>query len=88
MKLSQEHNGKFDDMVYLPYALWLRGKGRFDEALGAFLKAERRDLSRAMTEQLMCVQRLLVLFCHSLACRLIVRTKYADFVIETARTEP
>lgn len=53
VKLSEEHGGKFDDSVFLPYAMWLRDRGRFDEALEAFRKAGRRDLSGAMTEQLM-----------------------------------
>lgn len=53
VKLSEEHGGKFDDSVFLPYAMWLRDKGRFDEALEAFRKAGRRDLSGAMTSQLM-----------------------------------
>lgn len=53
VKLSEEHGGKFDDSVFLPYALWLRDKGRFDEALEAFQRAGRRDLSGAMTSQLM-----------------------------------
>ncbi|CAM9714504.1 unnamed protein product [Scytosiphon promiscuus] len=52
VKLSEEHDGKFDDCVFLPYALWLRDKGSFDEALEAFRKAGRRDLSGAMTAQL------------------------------------
>ncbi|CAM9146601.1 unnamed protein product, partial [Hapterophycus canaliculatus] len=52
VKLSEEHGGKFDDSVFLPYALWLRDKGSFDEALEAFRKAGRRDLSGAMTAQL------------------------------------
>lgn len=55
VKLSADHGGKFDDSVFLPYALWLRDKGSFDEALEAFRKAGRRDLSGAMTAQLMYV---------------------------------
>lgn len=53
VKLSEDHGGKFDDSVFLPYALWLRDKGRYDEALEAFRRAGRRDLSGAMTSQLM-----------------------------------
>eukprot|EP00903_Cladosiphon_okamuranus_P013353 g12445.t1 len=52
VKLSEDLGGKFDDSVFLPYALWLRDKGRFDEALEAFRRAGRRDLSGAMTSQL------------------------------------
>ncbi|CAM9228975.1 unnamed protein product, partial [Ascophyllum nodosum] len=52
VKLSQEYEGKFDSSVFLPYALWLGDQGRFDETLEAFHKAGRRDLSSAMTAQL------------------------------------
>jgi len=52
VKLSEEHEGKFDRSVFLPYAEWLALNVRFDEALGAYRKAGRPDQSQKLMEQL------------------------------------
>lgn len=50
--LSEEHAGKFDRSVFLPYAEWLALNVRFDEALGAYRKAGRPDQSQKLMSQL------------------------------------
>jgi len=52
VKLSEEHEGKFDRSVFLPYAEWLALNVRFDEAMGAYRKAGRPDQSQKLMEQL------------------------------------
>jgi intraflagellar transport protein 122 len=51
-KLADENVGKFDASVFLPYAEWLVSKDRFVDAMSAFNKAERKDLSRNLLNEL------------------------------------
>ncbi|GMI36406.1 hypothetical protein TrRE_jg11942 [Triparma retinervis] len=51
-RLAEEHEGKFDKAVFLPYAEWLAVQDRFDSALDAYRKAGRPDESRRMMEEL------------------------------------
>jgi len=51
-KLADEHDGKFDVSVFLPYAEWLVAQDRYEDAMQAFKKAGRRDLSRRVLEEL------------------------------------
>ena len=51
-RLAEEHEGKFDKAVFLPYAEWLAVQDRFDSALDAYRKAGRPDQSQKMMEDL------------------------------------
>lgn len=51
-KLADEHEGKFDVSVFLPYAEWLVSQDRYEDAMDAYKKADRRDLSRKVLEEL------------------------------------
>ena len=51
-KLADENEGKFDVTVFLPYAEWLVSQDKYEEAMDAFKKAGRRDLSRKVLEEL------------------------------------
>lgn len=51
-KLADEHEGKFDVSVFLPYAEWLVSQDRYEEAMQAFKKSQRSDLSRKVLEEL------------------------------------
>ena len=52
IKLAEEHKGKFDSTLFLPYAEWLALHDRFDEALDAYRRSGRPDQSQNMMEQL------------------------------------
>ena len=51
-KLAEDHEGKFDVSVFLPYAEWLVSQDRYEEAMTAFRKAGRRDLAKKVLEEL------------------------------------
>ena len=52
LQLAESNPGLFDTNVFLPFAEWLTEHDRFDEALRAYQKAGRADLSFKMIEQL------------------------------------
>ena len=56
--LAENHSGKFDVSVFLPYADWLVSEDKYEEAIGAYKKAGRKDLGiKILNELLMnCVQ--------------------------------
>ena len=51
-KLADQHEGMFDVTVFLPYAEWLVSQDRYEDAMEAYNKAGRRDLSRKVLEEL------------------------------------
>jgi len=51
-KLADDHEGKFDSSVFLPYADWLIMQDRCEDAMQAYKKAGRQDLSRKILEEL------------------------------------
>lgn len=51
-KLADEHEGEFDVSVFLPYAEWLVVEDRYEEAMQAYKKAGRKDLSRKVLQEL------------------------------------
>jgi len=51
-KLAEDHEGKFDLSVFLPYAEWLVLQDRYEDAIQAFKKAARNDLARQVLEEL------------------------------------
>ena len=51
-RLADEHEGKFNKSVFLPYAEWLAVQDRFDAALAAYRKAGRPDQSKRMMTEL------------------------------------
>jgi intraflagellar transport protein 122 len=50
--LAEQHEGEFDVSVFLPYAEWLVMRDRFQEAMEAYKRAGRRDLSRKVLMEL------------------------------------
>ena len=51
-QLADEHEGKFDLSIFLPYAEWLVLQDRYEDAIQAFKKAARNDLARKVLEEL------------------------------------
>lgn len=51
-KLADEHEGEFESSVFLPYAEWLIMMDRFEDAIVAYKKAGRPDLSRKVLHEL------------------------------------
>lgn len=50
--LADSHEGEFDVSVFLPYAEWLVSQDRYEDAMQAYKKAGRKDLSRKVLEEL------------------------------------
>jgi intraflagellar transport protein 122 len=51
-KLADEYQGKFDMSVFASYAEWLVSQDRYEEAMEAFKKSGRMDLSRKVLTEL------------------------------------
>ena len=51
-KLADEHEGKFDVSIFLPYAEWLVSQDRYEEAMQAFKKSQRIDLAKRVLDEL------------------------------------
>ncbi len=51
-KLADENEGRFDVSIFLSYAEWLVAQDRYEEAMAAFRKAQRGDLSSRVLEEL------------------------------------
>ena len=51
-KLVESSDGKFDLSVMLPYAEWLVSQDKYEEAMSAYKKAGRSDLSRKVLAEL------------------------------------
>lgn len=51
-KLAEDFEGKFDMSVFLSYAEWLVSQDRYEEAMDAFKKCGRLDLSRKVLNEL------------------------------------
>lgn len=51
-KLADEYQGKFDMSVFASYAEWLVSQDRYEEAMDAFKKSGRMDLSRKVLTEL------------------------------------
>lgn len=52
IRLAKSHEGQFSKDVFLPYANWLTGRDRFEDAFEAFQRAGRPDQSIKLLEQL------------------------------------
>eukprot|EP00947_MAST-08B_sp_MAST-8B-sp1_P003615 g3615.t1 len=51
-RLAEEHEGKFSNDVFVPYAGWLETQDRFEEAQAAYKRAGRPDHALRTLEQL------------------------------------
>jgi intraflagellar transport protein 122 len=51
-KLADENEGKFDVTIFLSYAEWLISQDRFEEAMHAYKKSGRFDLSKGLLLEL------------------------------------
>lgn len=56
--LAENHIGKFEVSVFLPYADWLVSEDRYEEAIEAYKKAGRKDLGVNILNQLLmnCIE--------------------------------
>eukprot|EP01035_Chromulina_nebulosa_P019342 gene19342-25207_t len=51
-KLAEDNDGKFNSDVFLPYAEYLLSQDKFDDAMIAYKKADRQDLSIEVLDEL------------------------------------
>jgi len=51
-KLAEDNDGKFNSDVFLPYAEYLLSQDKFDDAMIAYKKANRQDLSIEVLDEL------------------------------------